>query len=935
MMPTMRTNATEVRDLGVCPYVVVRRAGVSSDHFDRLVFAETIRLLDALDDLEQRGARHAAEMLSALERTIGDLTIPAVRQELIHLRRDVFNDRVPGRELSAAAEEALSHALSSAERDAWQAWLRNRQTREALRHEASGVFARELASKRHELTRLFRNREFRKGLALASPSLSAALDRYLQRPWDVAASRQRRIERGVLRYYTRAAFKLSPFSSFTRSRLIRLADPPAATSAAAPRGASSRIHRRVTVNRTLIGFVAHAIARHPALADEVPVYRARSMRKEGRTLVFVSHRYGSGGPNRLRVPKEALVRIEETQAIAWLLAYLERAGGMVPRGRLMDAAADRLGDRRGAAALIASLVDVGLLIHKVPLPEDGSPALDALIGFLDALPQPLAGELRSSLRVLASLAERYAGAGPAARREILARISATAAEIRASLGAADTDEWDGLLLYEDCVEHPPIDLPCPEALAAPLEDLQTFVNLYGAMLDGNVAIREAIRHVLATEFGGGPVSFLSFAARYNKRCAAGEALEQMAAASYTVNPLGLPALHALAELRRELSAVLTAHGDIDTIDLRSAAAAHRWPERLAVLGLTGPTRGISCLSTFCQPLATASGSVLVVNRIQPGPCRLLLRVCASLPEGPDAKAVVASVKRWLAGLRDRAVPCELLATFDYNVNVAPRVTDTVINYVGTPHDEGRTVELGELSLSLREGGEIVLTHADGGRDAEIAPVVFGMMAPTFQPPLEFLLLSLGTSEPVLYKPFDPHLWETEEDATTPVLRFPRLTCGACIVRRRGWSVLRTEVPARTETETDADYFARVRRWQRRIGLPDEVFVRARTFKRRLPRSGGRPEQRNRILHKPQYVHFAHYFLVDLLDQIAEQSGSRLYIEEALPDAKDWAGQETARPVEFVIDSVVECPGTSPWVHVSAQTTGAGSAPTTSSHARTI
>lgn len=886
--------------LGICPYVLVRRSGVSVTDFKDLVFAQTIAIIDKLLDLEERCRLQTCKILPFLERAIGDISARQVRPELIHLRRDIFNDRLPKAALSINAERELAGRISDTERESLQDWIQSRQKREELREQAKVIFTREFLAKSSLMTRLFRNREFRKGLALASPSLSEALERYLQLPEGSAAHRQRRIERGALRYYARSAFKLSPFSSFTRTGLLRVSE---AQSEASGTQSRPRIQRRVVVNRTLISYIAHLISQHPELSDEVPVYGNLSICNDD-DIVFVQHQYKTDGPGRLRVPREAIVRLRKTPSVDWILSYLAEHGGVVPLRQLREALSSIVQDTTKAAEFIGKLINIGLLIHKISLPENDSPGIEPLLSFLETISSLPARGLHQSLKVLLSLVERFAAAGPTSRCELARKMARTVNEIFLTLGKDVAANWEGLLLYEDCIERPTVEIPGLHEWGNVLDDLTEFFKCYTAMLDGNISVRETIRQVLLTYFNGGPVLFLKFAERYNQLCSGDRSAQNSAEMSYTLNPLGLENLERLAEIRREFSALLTKHGDADTIDLRAMAMANRWPERLADLGLSMPAHRVSCFSTFCQPITgNSSGPRLVINKIQPGPYRPLLRFCASLTTS-GCEEITDAVNRLLMTLYHGASPCELLARFDYNVNLAPLVTEKSINYLSAPEFAGQSFGLGDLYVSLNNTGDIVLLHRGNAVEEEIIPVVFGMMAPTFAPALEFLLLSLGTSEPVLYKPFDPNSWATNKEHSSSVIQFPRLVWGNCVVRRRTWSVPRQDLPQRTANETDFDYFVRIRRWQKQLGLPDEVFARARSFKRRIPLSGDLPEQRNRILHKPQYVHFGNYLLVDLLERLFQESGNELNIEEALPDAANWAQQHITRPVEFVVDNFI-------------------------------
>jgi len=895
--------ADGLAEIGIMPYAVMRRAGVSPVTFQKLIFNRTLAIIDHYLDLEAFCKGRSSALITALERIIGTTQPPEARRELIQLRRDIFNDRLPKHDLTAVARDRMAQALSLPEHEALVRWLKYRQEREELLREGERAFLGELSTKRALFKKLFRNLEFRKGLALGSQTLSYELEQYLKIPEDGTMPRLQRTERALIRYYSRCAFKLSPFSSFTRTALIRI--PENAEKELGIVGFPRyRIQRRTTVNRALIGDLAHCISRHPKLGGYVPLFVSRTFSKEGETFLLVRHRHADSEPVRVRMPQESLVCMSKTRATQWIVDFLESRGGAAHRKELTTALASSLDDIRAASAYVDSLVELGLIVHKVPLPEDDTTGLEALASFLASIPSPVAATVRQSLHELQSLVGQFAKAGPAARLDLIGKMVIVIENAYRALGIDSPPKWAGLLLYEDCVERPISTLSDSVEWRPALRDLSEFLSCYSVLLDGNIPAREAIRHLLRTEFADGPVSFLHLAQRYNKLHSGNPTIKQGSEGDYTPNPLGLTSLSELAEIRREFGSFLTQGSEMEEIDVGVVAKQKRWPERIRRLGLTPSIGSVVSTSCYCQPVLNWRGDwAMVVNKVHAGPFRALLRFCNGPSDSHGRERILKDVRPLLKRIWRQAEPCEVLARFDFNINLCPSVTERVINYANDPNLGAKGIGVGSLFLRVVTDGSLMLTEGSSSGDG-IVPVNFGMMATPFQPPLEYLLLSLGVSDPALYKPFDPFSWSIRREEQDTVVRFPRLTFGRCILRRRGWSVLRQGLPHRDSKDNDFGYFLRVRRWQRSLELPDEVFARAQTFEESLPESSESSTQRNRNLYKPQYIHFGNYFLVDILGVLFRESSKQLYIEEMQPDWNSWRCWELQRPVEFVLDAYV-------------------------------
>jgi hypothetical protein len=148
-----------------------------------------------------------------------------------------------------------------------------------------------------------------------------------------------------------------------------------------------------------------------------------------------------------------------------------------------------------------------------------------------------------------------------------------------------------------------------------------------------------------------------------------------------------------------------------------------------------------------------------------------------------------------------------------------------------------------------------------------------------------------------HRVFHPYTWAGARRGA--VARFPRLMFGRCVLRRRGWAIPREQLPQRGAQETDGAYFLRVRRWQRQLGLPDEVFVHEPPLWGNLKETIA--PKRVWHGHKPQYLHFGSYLFISLFAKIAPDVAGDLYIEEMLPDRSHWSALKMTRAAQYVTE----------------------------------
>jgi hypothetical protein len=812
---------------------------------------------------------------------------------------------VPAAGVFSTARHALIDTIAASELAALDQWQTQRRERETLRAMAAGAIADERREARARLLRLVRHRSFRKALALASPVLSREYHQHLATPGREASMRAQRAERSLARYYARCAVKLSPFSSFSWTTLWHAETLTSdngrsrASSGGQRRVPRPRVVRSVHINRSIVGNLARCVARHPTLGGYVPVARAASQLERAQELIVLQRQYDDGAATLMNLPREAVVVLATPRVLRFVTDCLDAHGGRAPFDAIVDALMPLLRARAEAAAWLRRLIDLGVLVHKLPLPTEAGDVLNVLACALARMPSPIASTIAEVVREWEEARVRFVTADDRERCRLLQHVDRGLVQAFTLLGAPCTHAW-AALLYEDCVEGPMQPIALDSRWQARVDDLHQLLTLYGDLFDLNLSIRETIRETLRRDFQGGPVPVLAFLAHTCRQGWTAEGAPAYEPFFHTPNVAQIETLDQLARLREEMSEAFITPSSAPELDVGVMARERGWLARLHALNLESSYLPALCVACYGQPYLAEDGSPrFVLNQIGGGPARAVLRVGAALPDGPELARMLGEVRAGLEQIYAPEAPCEISVHHDFNANLHPRATRHIVDYADDIGDADNAWSVADLSLYVRADGQLAVRHAPSGRD--LAPLTMGQMADSFAPPVQRLLFSLRHAWMVAAKPFHPTSW-TWRPQERPVEQYPRLVLGGCVVRRRGWSLRREALPYRQPADSTLDYFMRVRRWREQWDLPEVVFVYASTHNEAIQdQRRGRWTWNN---HKPQYIDFRNVWLVEVLGRLLLEVKERFYIEEMLPTREGWEALGLSRPTELVVDVIL-------------------------------
>lgn len=815
----------------------------------RLADCELQALVDEAAACEQ-AARALAEAASDDLYRVVPATPELLRGRVVGLRRDIHNGRLSALEAVADLPVELPASVTR--------WADNERRRRSCHARLRDAYDGGLDRERDALRRDLDNRDFLVTVAQSAPGVYDAARRYRAHP--VATAEDRKAERALMQYLTRALVRTSPYGRFTA---VALAAPNPSGMAL---GSMTPITARpyVAVDRALFDHVAGGLM---ATADDALVAVAPTARVgEGQVTFF------QVGADKLRRLSAAL-----NPQIKALVDLLD----LGPRRRrdLAAAMAQRLGvDPGDAERLVGVALGLGLLVtawrgDEFVADPVGQAVRDLAAAGSDLGPQAL-HQLRVGIDRLGddtpdrSTEERIAAARDVAETaEELSRLAGRPAR----LGVNEDFVLDPLLVD-------------PGSHEAALDDLAAVTELLWAF-DRMHVVRSLAASVLAARFGSGCRVPLVEHAEWlvNAVYRAERVLAEHPDAPMGDLPSGLPVL---LKVRRELVAAWR-H---DAASSYPNPAEVCWSRDQVADLLTGIPEHFGTGPASYGVVVQFHGDDLVLNDAYAGHGPMFSRFLhADHLRGGDATARLRQRLHDLHGPGWRLL--EDRAWHGLSINAHPPVLDEALD----PDRWGR------LQLCHDRGCDSVsILDGDGAPTKVLA---LGAQLPELLPyPARLATWLCSSGRVVLDLPQHAGPRGEGRDAAATV-SWPRLRVGRVVVSRRRWYP-GSDFPARTGARDDVDYLLALTGWRARHDVPAEVLLKAvfdgPVMWDSLKAASSREqffELRQRS--KPQYVDFASALMTRVLPRLLERRPGG-FVEEALPGlgagghASEWM-VDMARP----------------------------------------
>jgi hypothetical protein len=189
---------------------IVRLSGLPANAVDVLRSDALRTALDRISSIRGQLAAGRDALSQSLHDAVAVASSKPARNLLLAVRRDLFNGKLPSDARLVSARATLQ-GDAARHLDQYCDTLRELQrARTAL----DDVLLLETTRTRQAFRQALGDADFLKGLLSSSQSLFQNVTRYRRADASTGGSRHEQIERGLLRYFTRASMKATPFATF-------------------------------------------------------------------------------------------------------------------------------------------------------------------------------------------------------------------------------------------------------------------------------------------------------------------------------------------------------------------------------------------------------------------------------------------------------------------------------------------------------------------------------------------------------------------------------------------------------------------------------------------------------------------------------------------------------------------------------------------------
>jgi hypothetical protein len=830
--------------LSIFPHILVRYAGMP---LSVLHTAKIQNIAAYLQEIAQ-----SAQQLQTQKEIVCELLYTAInqsaddkeRRQLLQLKRDIFNDKLPVK-LPAIVPKAVELYLQQlADRDKEAAQWRE-------------DFEEKHLTARQELQGYAKQEALRKGILLSSPVLYEQLDSFSLADSRQFKSRELRNEYSLIRYISRMAAKTSPFSTFTYTGLGQTGTPQAVAT-------KREVQSSIRLHNGLFSYIRLLMIHHPVLNEIITLrlnVTATIIQEELQFLV-----------NYFNV--EAFQRLPARNLPLWLYHQLQDREAIVTLGALTDQLCHQIADtdRSVIKAFLVKLVCNGLLepgIGCAGIDPDWDRQLQQFL--TPHADKPVVASLLTMLSGLLQTKTAYAIAGADERLLLLQETAAILEDLFSSL-----QEEAGL---SD-------DMPVKEGT------FELFRFQARRFLPQDIFYEDAYtaHTALLSEVG-----FIGFTKEINQLCtllAPLDALQEERAnmrrfflQHYAeTDVVGITHFYHdyyLYEKKRSADQqTKTAIKEIGLPDTLQWTLAQDTVHITATMEVTPDSNSAGTFVQFYQEGSHMKG---VVNALLPGMGKVAGRFLHLFDP-----SITDDFRTWNKALYADHLLLELNDGSAFNANIHPPLLPYEVCMPGgnNSYPVDARVSLQDVVVKYdKDAEELFLLHTGQNK-----PVyAFDLSLESFynrshfyrllahfntvqRVPLRALITAIDRKHATVYQP----------DEQIQVK--PRITFGEQVVlRRKGWLVKTAFIPVCGNDESPADYFKRLHIWRIENGLPEQCFLFLKSAY--IPVVHEQKGQLQRDDYKPQYMDFSHPLLLSLFRKVLSRAGAWCYLEEMLPSAE--------------------------------------------------
>lgn len=920
---TRKATRSEEHVQSTCsPLFLLRVGGLPVNVVDALRFEEVARWRDAVLELEAMMAGRKDRLIDILHTAVNThREDQKLRRKLIDLKRNVYNMRPPDTMRDA---RLLCEVLPANEQELLGEWLHLWEVYQEKYQLGQDILMQEVVRKRAMLKEVIDTPDFRKGILLSSSLLDEAAAGYIGYDNQRLNREARTVERSLVEYLLRTAYKTSPFSTLTSV----CAGTIESSSAGDIRDMNFQVAHMEKRSFPKLNVALLSRLSSLLLSDapndvrrEFPVRVTSSWWRQGSRIKYLRRRQNveeidANAPTILDIIHEHIFSLPAGHLQEDLLAVM-REGREAKLTELIEELCTYGSSNRSeqeVEAYLLRLLKLGfLLVPNLQIDiHNGNPLAQYRKGLLQ-LSIPLTDGLADELEKIERLVDSYSEASVTERRELLATLKQQVRQCYALLGQPDPP-LPRTLLYEDTTLEPS-ELAIPErkwnAVLTSLGELEQLLPIFDASLPQKLITRGYFQ----AKYGVAQRcdDFLLFADTFNadyfeqylRDMASRKTLDSEGRFNRHENHFHQPEISKIDEARQVVAEyVHNAYTRMQSTPTVKRGELILGEDFLATTSALLPDHGeILQSNTFFSQFARVNGEpLLVVNQVYAGLTLMFSRFAHCFTDGNSQ--VVQTLRTTLESLQPGgAVLAELKGGYDAtNLNLHPVVTPYELVCPGelSTRPQEQQIPLADLYVQddLQENRLRLYSRRLG---KEVIPVYLGFLVPMLLPEVQQILLNFSCLSMCAFNLWNGVKVDDSEDGLT---FYPRLRYKHVVLQRAMWKMPVKLLPQRENAQSDADFYLAVSRWRKDHGLPAKAFFSTDTSASYAPLAVDEEEKTERS-RKPLYVDFENYFSLALLEATVRKMRpeQRVVLSEMLPGREDlWFEHDGYTYVsEFVLE----------------------------------
>lgn len=884
----------------IFPHSLVRYAGMNYQVFDSFKLEEAKGILQKDQRMKAAKTKLKALICDGLFDLITMQTDDVLRQRLINLKRQVFNDKKVNPQ---KLEELLGIFPADLTLDL-QNYMQVSQNMETF-HQTNTLNYQQLTIEHsRKLQELAMDTTLQNGLLLSSPILLEQLSGYVQKEPASFRQKELRIEFSLLRYLTRMCFKTSPFSTFTYTGIMQLASTQAAISSPVVK----TVKNNLRLNNALFEYLKSIVIHHPGVnelltvklnktaviaADKIQflvnfnnIESFQLLPASGLQLLVFNYLNDNQESVNVKELANYMVHAVEEASYVSIKKYLFKlvASGLLEAG-METSGIDPKWDHK--------------LLKFFTRQESSEPAVFQIIYLFKQLQQYqlayVQGDTAKRKLILDYAEKTVAAVFQKLQTEAGLPVSSdrsdpAGAKISPVNGAFETLNFmphhfaGRQLFYEDCytTDQEILEERCLQDFTAKADQLLNHL----LPLDLLRTEREKMNSFFLEHYPGqAEVQLIDFYRAYYFHVKKPE--KEKAAKPGTAVPEP-------GEWEKEISkklAILTQHKP-NILNLGNDF----FPE--ALVSPAPYSRGLF-VQFYKGKMQQETDCIFgVINTVLPGMGKVSGRFLPLF--APD---MTTDFVKYNSKLHPGMLKAELNDASSFNANVHPSLLTREIALPGgnKSYPEKQQIPVDELTVSFeQQTGTLKLTY----QQEQIFTYDLCLESFYNRSNLYQLMAHFNQETKLSLQPFinlvDACYLNIEQEQEQEIESLPRITYeNSVILRRRTWRVKTDSIPVQRPAETAYAYFIRINGWRIQHGIPVTLFLflRKRSF---VIKPTAQQEGKKEGLsddYKPQFISFEQPLLVEMFKRLLARAGTYVIIEEMLPLANGMGQSGNTEPVK--------------------------------------